>query len=132
MRRTPKGRSEAEKALDEDVRNAQALGVSYGRYKALCLSRGIAPTKKAATKRKRRRADLRKFEDKQALDLWKKGLSDARIGERLGVRRQAISAWRHRYGLPTQQDIRDGLAQHSDYVLMVDGSGELIIGRRSE
>ena len=46
--------------------------------------------------------DRRKFDQRTALALWRKGLTDAKIGEQLGVSKTAILHWRHKYGLQTR------------------------------
>lgn len=114
--------------LDQDIRAADALGISYGYYKA----RTYIPTALMAppSKKKQRKFPERRFTDEQAFALWQAGKSDTEIGAIVGVSRQTIQKWRDVLELPlttkkfvdTQKyrlcKIRDGtyIVVHSDEI----------------
>ncbi|MGN0998664.1 MAG: hypothetical protein ACI4PO_03855 [Faecousia sp.] len=83
--------------LDEDVRAADALGISYGYYKAMTYdpSMTMGPLQKSSRKKKERR-----FTDEQAFLLWQQGKSDTDIAFACGVSRQCIQKWRDQLELP--------------------------------
>lgn len=83
--------------LDQDIRAADALGISYGYYIARTydpMALMTAPTKK------KRKFPERRFTDEQAFALWQAGKSDTEIGAIVGVSRQTISKWRDVLELP--------------------------------
>lgn len=83
--------------LDLDIRAADAMGISYGKYKALTYD----PSQTMALhKPKKRRGPARKFSDAQAFALWQSGMNDTAIGKELGVSQQTISNWRAQLELP--------------------------------
>lgn len=84
--------------LDQDIRAADALGISYGYY----IARTYDPTALMAppTKKKQRKFPERRFTDEQAFALWQAGKSDTEIGAIVGVSRQTISKWRDVLELP--------------------------------
>lgn len=86
--------------LEKDVGAARALGISYGKYKALLQEQGyLKPRKESQTitpKRSRRR-----FTTEAAFALWQQGKSDREIGRMLGVSRQIIQRWRDTLELPS-------------------------------
>ena len=83
--------------LDLDIRAADAMGISYGKYKALTYT-GQIMTEPAKRPNKRRQ---RKFTDAEAFDLWQQGLTDDEIGRILGVSRAYIQRWRDQLDLPS-------------------------------
>lgn len=82
--------------LDEDIRAADAMGLSYGYYIALTYPPG-APQTEPSQRRKR----PRKFTDRQAFRLWQAGETDAKIASALGVSRIRIVQWRVQLELPS-------------------------------
>jgi DNA-binding NarL/FixJ family response regulator len=54
-----------------------------------------APAAKAAAPAKPRKPRTAKWDKEAALELWKQGLLDPQIGERLGVSSSTIERWRH-------------------------------------
>ncbi len=57
--------------------------------------RAKAPAAKAATPAKPRKPRASAWDKDAALELWKQGLLDPQIGERLGVSSSTIERWRH-------------------------------------
>ena len=87
-------------SLDDKIRAANKLGLSYGYYVALVYEpgqKGVAPP---ASITKKQRGPKRRFTDEQAFDLWQHGLNDTAIGKELGVTQQSIYHWRSQLGLP--------------------------------
>lgn len=84
--------------LDLDIRAANNLGISYGKYKALTYQPGqtMAPPLKKQSNRPPRR-----FTDAQAFALWQAYMTDAEIGKTLGVSRAFIQRWRSQLELPS-------------------------------
>ena len=84
--------------LDLDIRAADALGISYGKYKAMTYDPDatMAPPEK-----KKRNRPPRKFTDAQAFSLWQARMTDAEIGSVLGVSRAYIQRWRDQLELPS-------------------------------
>ena len=83
--------------LDDDIRAADALGISYGYY----IARTYDPTATMATPtKKKRKFPARRFTDEQAFALWQAGKSDTEIAAIVGVSRQTIQKWRDILELP--------------------------------
>lgn len=89
--------------LDEDIRAADALGISYGQYKALHYDPYAAKAITAPTIRKHRR---RTYSDEQLFQLWQDGYTDEQIGRTVGVSRQLIQRWRDQLELPSTSKFR--------------------------
>ena len=85
-------------SLDEDIRAAQELGISYGYYIASKYDPS-APMAGSTPTRKRRRN--RRYTDEQLFLLWQEGKSDSEIGAAVGVSRQFIQQWRDHLELPS-------------------------------
>lgn len=104
--------------LDDDIRAANALGISYGKYKALTYdpNQTMAPPK-----RRKRRGPARRFTDPQAFALWQAGMNDTDIAKALGVSQQTITNWRTTLELPL---LSKNLADTTKYRLaqMPDGT----------
>lgn len=89
--------------IEEDVKAAKALNLSYGYYKALHWNQtGHTPPKK----RKRPSIKPRKFTDQEAFTLWQARMTDAEIGNTLGVSRAYIQRWRDHLELPSTAKTR--------------------------
>lgn len=84
--------------LDEDIRAANALGISYGYYIASKYDPYVIKT--MAPPQKPKRGHKPHFTDEQAFTLWQSGMTDTAIGKALGVTQQAITEWRTRMELP--------------------------------
>lgn len=85
-------------SIEDKVREATALGISYGKYVAMLYETmgTVAPPPKKKTNRK-----PRKFTDAEAFDLWQQGMTDAEIGKTLGVSRAYIQRWRDQLEIPS-------------------------------
>ena len=89
--------------LDEDIRAADALGISYGYYIALFYD-PYAAMADPEPKVKRRRT--RRYTDEQLFRLWQEGYTDEQIGQAVGVSRQFIQRWRDQLELPSTSKYR--------------------------
>ena len=97
-----KKESESRDLLSEDARAATAMGLTYGKYKALTYKptpytpteekRLISPTKKHKPK---------KYTDEEIFALWQQGLPDTKIAEKFGVTKQTIQKWRDIMEVPS-------------------------------
>lgn len=88
-------------SLDEKIRAADEMGLSYGYYVALVYEpaqKGMVPPEQTPPKRKR---PARRFTDAQAFSLWQARMTDAEIGFVLGVSRAYIQRWRDQLELPS-------------------------------
>lgn len=85
--------------LDEDIRAADAMGISYGKYKALTYDPYPAMADSSVSTPKRRRR--KRYTDEQLFLLWQEGKTDSEIGEAVGVSRQFIQRWRDQLELPS-------------------------------
>lgn len=84
--------------LYQDIRAADALGISYGYY----IARTYNPTAlMAPPTKKKRKFPERRFTDEQAFALWQAHRSDTEIGAIVGVSRQTIQKWRDVLELPS-------------------------------
>lgn len=84
--------------LDRDIRAADAMGISYGKYKALTYK--PSETMPAPAKKQKRHRQ-RKFTDAEAFQLWQQNKTDEEIGSILGVSRAYIQRWRDQLELPS-------------------------------
>lgn len=82
--------------LDDDIRAADEMGLSYGYYIALTYPPG-APSAPRPQKKKR----PRKYTDAEAFRLWQEGMTDGKIANALGVSRISIVQWREQLELPS-------------------------------
>ena len=112
--------------LDQDIRAAIALGISYGYYKA----RTYNPTAHMAPPtRKKRKTPGRRFTDEQAFALWQAGKSDTEIGAIVGVSRQTIQKWRDVLELPSTAKTP---VETQKYRLCKTGDGMYIVVHNDE
>ena len=82
-------------SIADDERIARAMGLTYGKYKALTYQ-PIPP--KQPAKRKQR---PRRYTDQEAFQLWQEGHTDSEIARRVGVSRALIQKWRDTLELPS-------------------------------
>lgn len=82
--------------LDDDIRAADEMGLSYGYYIALTYPPN-APSQPPPQRKKR----PRKYTDAEAFRLWQEGMTDAKIANALGVSRISIVLWREQLELPS-------------------------------
>lgn len=99
--------------IHDDVKEAERLGISYGKYKALTRARQPPQADEARKQEAGERAGKRrrkKWDDRQAFKLWQERKSDAEIGRILGVSRALIQRWRDVMELPSpfQQEVDTG------------------------
>lgn len=87
--------------LDDDIRAAKELGISYGKYKSLTYNPQKTTPSPAPTIAKKPKRKPRKFTDQQAFELWQAGHTDAQIGAAVGVSRAYIQRWRDQLELPS-------------------------------
>lgn len=90
--------------LDEDIRAANAIGISYGYYIAATYDPNAAMVITTPQNRKRRRK--RRYTDEQLFQLWQEGKTDEQIGQAVGVSRQYIQRWRDQLELPSTSKFR--------------------------
>lgn len=89
-------------SLDDKIKAANKLGLSYGYYVALVYE----PAQKAMVlpslpPQKPHRGHKPHFTNEQAFALWQTGMSDTAIGEALGVSQQSINRWRAKLMIPS-------------------------------
>lgn len=84
----------------EDTAAARAMGLSYGKYKALTYNPQNTP-KKEDTPPAHSKKKSSKYTDKQLFELWQEGKTDAEIGAAVGVSRAMIQKWRDKMELPS-------------------------------
>ena len=89
--------------LDEDIRAADALGISYGKYMAMHYDPYATEATAAPTVRKHRR---RTYSDEELFRLWQDGYTDEQIAQTVGVSRQLIQRWRDQLELPSTSKFR--------------------------
>ena len=82
-----------------ELREAKALGISYGKYKAMHYHPEQAKPSEGTTKRPSRRKKKR-YTDQEAFRLWQEGKTDSEIAATLGVSRALIQRWRDILELP--------------------------------
>ena len=84
--------------LDDDIRAADSLGISYGYYIAMTYDPNAEKILRPA--KKKRNTSPRRFSDNHAFSLWQEGKSDTEIAAACGVSRQCIQKWRDQLELP--------------------------------
>ena len=88
-------------SLADDERAARAMGLSYGKWRALSYKPSEPtqpPQEPEPPKRKRK---TKKYTDQQLFDLWQQGKTDAEIGAAVGVSRAMIQRWRDNLEIPS-------------------------------
>ena len=110
--------------LDEYIRAADALGLSYGYYTALIYE----PVKKAMADPtvKIKRYGPNRYTDEQLFRLWQEGYTDEQIGAAAGVSRQYIQRWRDQLELPSTSKFRVNTQKYR-LTTMRDGTYIVII-----
>ncbi|MBQ9168886.1 MAG: helix-turn-helix domain-containing protein [Oscillospiraceae bacterium] len=86
--------------LAEENAAARAMGLTYGRYKAL-LFKQVPQTTAPKNAQKPPKRNRKRYTDEAAFLLWQQGKSDSQIGAALGVSRQIIQRWRDTLELPS-------------------------------
>lgn len=113
--------------LDEDIRAADAIGLSYGYYIALVYE----PAKKAmdSPAAKHKRYGPKRYTDEQLFRLWQEGRTDEQIGKAAGVSRQYIQRWRDQLELPSTTKFRVNTQKYR-LTTMQDGTYIVIISEK--
>lgn len=88
-------------SLADDEREARAMGLTYGKWRALSYNPTIPtePPKQPSPQKRRRKT--KKYTDKQLFKLWQQGKTDAEIGAAVGVSRAMIQRWRDNLEIPS-------------------------------
>ena len=91
-------------SLDEKIKAADKLKISYGYYVALIYE----PAQKAMAVPTigPKRYGPKKYTDEQLFRLWQEGKTDEQIGAAAGVSRQYIQRWRDQLELPSTSKFR--------------------------
>lgn len=84
--------------LDEDIRAADAMGISYGKYIALSYDPDAAM---AGPSIFTKRYGPNRYTEEQIFRLWQERKTDEEIGQAVGVSRQFIQRWRDQLELPS-------------------------------
>lgn len=98
-------KSENAALLSQDEREAQALGLTYGKYKALTYTPSNPP--EAPEKPQKRKHKQEYLKHRNRFILWKKGLSDDEIASIVGVSRICIVRWRDLMEIPPAKKCAD-------------------------
>lgn len=84
--------------LDDNIKAANEMGLSYGYYKAQTYNPAAPMATPIAVKKRQRK---RRYTDEQLFRLWQEGHTDEQIGQAVGVSRQFIQRWRDQLELPS-------------------------------
>ena len=110
--------------LDEDIRAADAMGISYGKYIALSYDPDAAM---AGTSIFTKRYGPNRYTEEQIFRLWQERYTDEQIGHAVGVSRQYIQRWRDQLELPSTskfcvntQKYRLTTLQDGTYIVITD------------
>ena len=109
--------------LDDDIRAADELGISYGYYIARFYDPYAAMAYPAPQVKRRR---TRRYTDEQLFLLWQEGYTDEQIGQAVGVSRQFIQRWRDQLELPSTSKFRVNTQKYR-LTTMRDGTYIVII-----
>ena len=85
--------------LSKNARTAAAMGLSYGRYKALTYNPD--QEKKSPSKSRRKPKKDKRYSEQEAFKLWQEGQTDEEIASVFGVSRTLIQRWRDTMELPS-------------------------------
>lgn len=96
--------------LAEDERASQAMGLTYGKYKALSYT--PSETQNPPQPHKNRTPRQEYMKHLKRFLLWKKGFSDDEIAKRTKVSRIAIVKWRDIMELPAARRCKDRYKYH--------------------
>ena len=89
-------------SLADDERAARAMGLSYGKWRALSYTPTESPTENPTEPEpEKRKRKTKKYTDQQLFDLWQQGKTDAEIGAAVGVSRAMIQRWRDNLEVPS-------------------------------
>lgn len=82
--------------LEDDVRIATMLGMTYGKYKAMMYKPPLCRSDKDAS-----RTQNHSHNDSLLFRLWQSGMTDAKIAEFSGTSRSFVQRWRDSLELPS-------------------------------
>ena len=85
--------------LSKNASTAAAMGLSYGRYKALTYNPD--QEKKSPSKSRRKPKKDKRYSEQEAFKLWQEGKTDEEIASVFGVSRTLIQRWRDTMELPS-------------------------------
>lgn len=85
--------------LSKNARTAAAMGLSYGRYKALTYNPD--QERKSPSKSRRKPQKGKRYSEQEAFNLWQEGKTDEEIASVFGVSRTLIQRWRDTMELPS-------------------------------
>ena len=91
--------------LSQDEREAQSLGLTYGKYKALTYTPSDPQNKPEKPQKRKHKQEYLKHRNRFVL--WKKGLSDDEIASIVGVSRICIVRWRDIMEIPPAKKCAD-------------------------
>lgn len=109
--------------LDDDIRAADAMGISYGNYIALFYDPDAAMAGPIISSR---RYGPNRYTEEQIFRLWQEGYTDEQIGRAVGVSRQFIQRWRDQLELPSTTKFRVNTKKYR-LTTMRDGTPVVII-----
>ena len=109
--------------LDDDIRAADAMGISYGNYIALFYDPYAAMAGPVICPK---RYGPNRYTDEQIFRLWQEGKTDEAIGQVVGVSRQYIQRWRDQLELPSTTKVRVNTQKYR-LTAMRDGTPVVII-----
>lgn len=85
--------------LSKNARTAAAMGLSYGRYKALTYNPDQEKNSPSKSRRKPKKG--KRYSEQEAFKLWQEGKTDEEIASVFGVSRTLIQRWRDTMELPS-------------------------------
>ena len=85
--------------LSNNARAAAAMGLSYGKYKALTYNPDQETESPSKSRRKPQKG--KRYNEKEAFILWQEGKTDEEIASVFGVSRTLIQRWRDTMELPS-------------------------------
>lgn len=91
--------------LAEDQRAAQAMGLTYGKWRALSYTPSAPQNAPQSHQSNKPKKEYQKHYER--FTLWQKGLSDYEISTHIGVSRIAIVKWRGIMELPAARRCKD-------------------------
>lgn len=85
--------------LSKNARAAAAMGLSYGKYKA--LTHNPDQERKSPSKSRKKPQKGKRYSEQEAFRLWQEGKTDEEIASVFGVSRTLIQRWRDTMELPS-------------------------------
>ena len=108
---------ESAKLLSEDARAATAMGLTYGKYKALKYAHQSENKPQNPPKSPKRK-------HQRIFELWQQGKSDAEIGEIVGLARPTIQKWRSTMEIPPANKCK---ISREEYTLIETDYGPFVV-----